>query len=102
MLQEYFTASVAYERLHKQVSKELQPYGLTPQQAVVLAILQEETMSCSEVAQAMNISLPMVTMTTKILESSGHITKERNQANKKFRVLSITDKGRAVLAESGG
>lgn len=101
LLQEYFTASLIYERLHKQVTKELEPYGLTPQQAVVLAVLQEEPMNCSEVAQAMNISLPMVTTLTKLLQRSGHITKKPRKSNKKFRVLSITDKGGAVLAENG-
>lgn len=99
LLEEYFTASLVYEKLHRQATKELEPYGLTPQQAIVLKVLQGGPMNCHEVADVMCVSSPMVTMLTDSLRKSKYITKKVGKKNKKFKVLELTDRGRAVFDE---
>lgn len=99
LLEEYFTASIVYERLHRQASEQLRPYGLTPQQAVVLKVLQGGPMHCHEVADVMCVSSPMITTLTDSLRKSKHLTKKVGKKNKKFKVLELTDKGRAVFSE---
>lgn len=98
ILQDYFTASLIYSELYRRLQEQVKSYGVTPQQAIILACIENESITCSELAETMKISLPTVTILTKPLESNKFLLKLKGEHNKKYRRLEITDKGRAVLA----
>lgn len=98
LFQEYFTASLIYSELHRRLQELIKPYGVSPQQAIVLATIKDEKMTCSEISEVMKVSLPTVTLLTNPLHKQGFVIKRKGDTNKKIRTVEITAKGRLVLA----
>ncbi|ALB61516.1 Transcriptional regulator SlyA [Cronobacter condimenti 1330] len=74
--------------------------GLTQSGWTVLMQLdqQGDNISVSELAQVQGIELPPLMRTLACLESKGYLVRSTSPYDKRIRLLSLTDDGRAMLA----
>ncbi len=74
--------------------------GLTQSGWTVLMQLdqQGDNISVSELAQVQGIELPPLMRTLACLESKGYLARSTSPYDKRIRLLSLTEEGRAVLA----
>ncbi|GGF45941.1 hypothetical protein GCM10011611_60520 [Aliidongia dinghuensis] len=85
------------------VRAALAPTGLTYVQVVLLSGLKDKlaegpTVSQAALAHALGADPMMTSQVLRTLETSGLVTRERNQADTRSRLLSLTAEGRKRLA----
>ncbi|MFC4766162.1 MarR family winged helix-turn-helix transcriptional regulator [Effusibacillus consociatus] len=78
-------------------NKHLEP-GISGSQVWMLHILEEKgSQKVSELAEALEISLPAVTGLSDKLIASGYAQRERSEEDRRIVLLHITDKGKEML-----
>ncbi|KZM73202.1 MarR family winged helix-turn-helix transcriptional regulator [Nocardia terpenica] len=68
----------------------------------VLKRLRKGAMTVSELARAAAMDAPAATVTVNDLEERGLVVREVDPTNRRSKLVSITDAGRAVLADALG
>ncbi|MBF6064207.1 MarR family transcriptional regulator [Nocardia terpenica] len=68
----------------------------------VLKRLHKGAMTVSELARAAAMDAPAATVTVNDLEERGLVVREVDPTNRRSKLVSITDAGRAVLADALG
>lgn len=102
-LQEY--PGHLFRRLHQiavaKFSLEAEPFGLTPLQWAALAAIERKP-GADQSAMSRDIALDTSTMAGVIyrLEARGLITREASNADRRLRVLFLTDEGRDLLTRA--
>lgn len=72
----------------------------TPQLVIITAIGQKPESTVSDIAKAVSLSLATVTTILNRLEASGLVNKVRSTIDRRRVILSLTEKGLAVLDEA--
>lgn len=74
-------------------------YGITVAEWRVVAHLsQQEAVSVGEISQRVGMDKPKVSRAASRLEAAGFVTKLVNEADRRLVELSLTDKGREMIA----
>ncbi|MEG8182037.1 MarR family transcriptional regulator [Nocardia terpenica] len=68
----------------------------------VLKRLRKGAMTVSELARAAAMDAPAATVTVNDLEERGLVVREVDPTNRRSKLVSITDAGRAALADALG
>lgn len=87
-------------RLHRSaVEKRMSGCGIHRSQHMLLMFLHrcESTPTQREIADRFEISPAAVATSLKKLEADGYITRQANKSDTRQNMISITDKGRAVV-----
>ena len=93
-----YSAGLAFNRVYKPI---LEPLGLTyPQYLVMVALWEAEGQSVSELGEQLFLESNTLTPLLKRLEAAGFITRARNKADERQVRVSLTEKGRGLLAEA--
>lgn len=93
-----YGASMAVGRTYKPILDQL---GLTYPQYLVLSVLWEKDgMAVGAIADRLDLEPSTVTPLVKRLEAAGFVTRRRNPADERQVTVSLTDRGRAMRAES--
>ena len=72
--------------------------GLPFSRIRVLKRLARQPMTVKQVAEAATIDAPAATVTVNDLEARGLVTREIDPQNRRCKLVSLTDAGRAVVA----
>ncbi|MDV3129806.1 MarR family transcriptional regulator [Mycobacterium sp. 21AC1] len=72
--------------------------GLPFSRVRILRRLARQPMSVKQVAQAATIDAPAATVGVNDLEERGLVVRETDPANRRCKVVSLTDAGRALVA----
>lgn len=81
-----------------QALKEMESYGLKPNQAGILFILRTEGgLSQRELARKMGVTPPSMTVALKKLEKQGYILREQDAKDQRITRIQISDQGRNCL-----
>ncbi|RLV60425.1 MarR family transcriptional regulator [Parashewanella curva] len=79
----------------------LEQYQLTfPQYLVMQALWCEDGISLTELSQATMLDLGTLTPIVKRLESKSLLTKAKNQADERKKVLVLTEQGKGIRLEA--
>jgi DNA-binding MarR family transcriptional regulator len=91
----------AHRRTRARAAEELRPLGVEPRDFGVLSTLQREQ-PCSQqhMAGQLGVSPPAILMFVDGLESAGLVSRSRNSADRRAYDLTLTDAGRACLAQA--
>ena len=93
-----YSAGLAFNRVYKPI---LEPLGLTyPQYLVMVALWEAEGQSVSELGEHLFLESNTLTPLLKRLEVAGFITRLRDKADERQVRVSLTEKGRGLLAEA--
>ncbi len=93
-----YSASMAVGRVYKPLLDRL---GLTyPQFLVLLALSERSEMTVGSIARRLSLEASTVTPLLKRLYARGVVRKQRNAANERQVLVSLTDQGRSLYAES--
>ncbi len=93
-----YSAGLAFNRVYKPI---LEPLGLTyPQYLVMVALWEAEGQSVSELGDHLFLESNTLTPLLKRLEVAGFITRLRDKADERQVRVSLTEKGRGLLAEA--
>ncbi|GAA0935546.1 MarR family winged helix-turn-helix transcriptional regulator [Nonomuraea longicatena] len=77
----------------------LAPLGLYPgQEALLLELDRSGAMIQAQLSEALGCEPPSVTLMTRKLEATGHISRRPAPADKRASVVELTDSGRALVA----
>jgi DNA-binding MarR family transcriptional regulator len=84
--------------LEKQISRLLQPFGLSPATGLVLSILADSQtpVSPNQIADRLIISRASVTSLIDSLEKHGYVTRQPHQSDRRMLFIELTDAGRQV------
>ena len=87
---------------HAVCESRVKALGIHPAQHMLLMHLAEkkEISSQRELAEHMNISPAALAVSLGKLEAGGYIEKEISECDSRVKTLSITEKGRAMVADS--
>jgi DNA-binding MarR family transcriptional regulator len=78
----------------------LEPLGLDPRQGMVLRVLDTGgAMSQADLARAILVPASKVVALVDELEADGLVERRAGQADRRVRVLHLTDRGRAAVAD---
>ncbi|MDN3355913.1 MarR family transcriptional regulator [Actinomadura sp. DC4] len=78
----------------------LAPLGLHPgQEALLLELDRAGPMIQAQLSEALGCEPPSVTLMSRKLEASGHITRRSAPADKRASVVELTDSGRALAGQ---
>ena len=72
--------------------------GLPFSRIRILKRLSRQPMTVKQVAEAATIDAPAATVAVNDLESRGLVTRETDPHNRRCKLVSLTDAGRAVIA----
>lgn len=94
----------AYRVLREFVAKQLDGYGLTMMEWVLLGIVYEagdKGISPSALSERLDVSLPMVTRMVNGVTQTGYITRTTDQRDRRQQIIVATSEGkeRAVSSE---
>jgi MarR family transcriptional regulator, organic hydroperoxide resistance regulator len=93
-----YSAGLAFNRVYKPI---LEPLGLTyPQYLVMVALWEAEGQSVSELGEHLFLESNTLTPLLKRLEAAGFITRARDKGDERQVRVSLTDKGRGLLADA--
>jgi len=98
----YLNLQRTADRLRRETSELLRPFGLSPTGYNVLRILRGAGavgLPCSEVAQRLVAHDPDVTRLADRLADEGLLTRERKTGDRRVVVLRISAQGLALLAQ---
>ncbi|KCZ95172.1 MarR family transcriptional regulator [Hyphomonas hirschiana VP5] len=93
-----YSAGLAFNRVYKPL---LEPLGLTyPQYLVMVALWEAEGQTVSELGEHLFLESNTLTPLLKRLEAAGLVSRARAKADERQVLVSLTDKGRHLLAEA--
>jgi DNA-binding MarR family transcriptional regulator len=93
-----YSANLAYGRAYKPILEEL---GLTyPQYIAIVALWEEENQTVSSLGEKLFLESNTLTPLLKKLEAMGYVRRQRDPADERQVVVSLTDAGRR-LREKG-
>ncbi len=75
-------------------------HGVTSAHMPVLAVLDVQPRTLSELAEIMSVSGPTMSNTITALETRGWIARERSASDRRLVHITLTSEGRAALHES--
>jgi len=79
----------------------LEPLDLTyPQYLVMLALWEKDAVSVTRICERTRLETGTVTPLLKRLEAKGLIIRDRSKQDERRRVISLTEKGRALKADA--
>jgi DNA-binding MarR family transcriptional regulator len=94
-----YSASMAVGRVYKPLLDQL---GLTyPQFLAILALSEQPEASVGAIAKRLALEASTMTPLLKRLEARGLVRRRRNVANERQVLVSLTEEGRRLYAESG-
>ena len=76
------------------------PQGVTSAHMPVLAVLEVEPRTLSELAEIMSVSGPTMSNTITALETRGWIVRDRSAADRRLVHIALTEAGRTALHDS--
>lgn len=89
--------SAAARRVERAWDGYLEEWGLTHASVPVLVVLTPGPLSQREIAARMHVTEQSIGRVLRGLEDNGHITRQRHQADRRRRVVALTDVGRRAL-----
>jgi MarR family transcriptional regulator, organic hydroperoxide resistance regulator len=93
-----YSAFMAVSRVYKPWLDQL---GLTYPQYLVLCVLWEgDDQTIGGIAQRLDLEPSTITPLMKRLEQAGHVVRQRNPADERQVKVRLTDKGRALRAQT--
>jgi DNA-binding MarR family transcriptional regulator len=93
-----YSAFMAVNRTYKPWLDRL---GLTYPQYLVLSVLWEaDNQSIGSIASRLDLEPSTITPLAKRLEQAGHLVRQRNPSDERQVKITLTDKGRAMRAET--
>jgi len=85
----------------REIAAALSPLGLAPAQYAVLDLLgREGDMRPAQIARRLDIETSTTTNTLNRTEKGGWIKRRTDPNNSRMVVISLTDKGKAILADA--
>ena len=88
------TMSWIFLEWRRVLQKDLLPYNITKQQLSVLStLIKKGEMSPNEIADWLHCDRPTATVVIKNLERRDFLSRKKNPNNKKFQIISISEKG---------
>jgi DNA-binding MarR family transcriptional regulator len=94
-----YGAFMAVSRTYKPWLDQL---GLTYPQYLVLSVLWEgDDQTIGAIATRLDLEPSTITPLVKRLEQAGHVVRKRNPSDERQVIVSLTDQGRAVRAQTG-
>jgi DNA-binding MarR family transcriptional regulator len=88
---------MVFRKMSTNMSK-LAEHGLSASQTFILEILEKHgPKKISDIAEALNITLPSVTGLSDRLLAAGYIVRERSPEDRRIVLLDITEKGKEML-----
>lgn len=92
---------VAYRNFQALAAEVLAPYGINTSQWVILGWLHDypDGMRVTSLADVLQVETPLVTSLTQPLEASGRLQIKVDTADKRARLLTLTDDGEQLIAE---
>jgi MarR family transcriptional regulator, organic hydroperoxide resistance regulator len=90
-----FILSKAYQRVYGVFKSQLQPYGLTPMQALVLhALYEEEGLAAGELGKRLALDNATLSGVLDRMAESGWITKNIMKEDRRVLNIQLTDRAR--------
>jgi DNA-binding MarR family transcriptional regulator len=78
----------------------LSPLGLYPSQEVLLLELDRTGPRIqAQLSEALGCEPPSITLMTRKLEASGHVSRRSDPADKRASIVELTDSGKALAAQ---
>lgn len=94
-----YSASHAMSRLYRPL---LAPLGLTyPQYLVLMALWADDGQSVGSLGEELDLDSNTLTPLLKRMEAAGLLARARSQEDERVVTVSLSEKGRALEAESG-
>ena len=96
-----YKLTVVAEQLSRGLAKQYRAeYGISvPEWRVLVHILHEGEVSVRDVEQKAGLEKSKASRAASRLEADGYITKAVNEQDRRLLVLSLTEKGRALMQE---
>jgi len=92
-----FLLAKAYQRAHGLLKKKLLPFGLTPVQHLILAVLsEEEVLSPAEMSERIAMDGATLSGVLERMTESGLIKKEENPEDRRSIRVSLTSKAKRM------
>lgn len=91
----------AAARLEAELNRVFRPVELTAATYTILLVLDEAGgggQSCGDISEQLTAEVPDMTRLLDRLERLGYVARERSSIDRRMVKVTITDKGRAVLA----
>ncbi|MEW5913258.1 MAG: MarR family transcriptional regulator [Thermodesulfobacteriota bacterium] len=93
-----FLLAKAYQRGHAELKKRLEPFGLTPLQQLILAVLvQEEGQSAAEIGKRLVLDGATLSGTLDRMAEKGLVRKESDPSDKRMLRVHLTAKARGLI-----
>ncbi len=89
--------SLVFDRMRSTFMTRIREVDLTPPTAITLKLLARGPMPLGVVAEHFNIDASAVTWIADRLESRGLAAREPSPNDRRVRLLTLTDKGRALV-----
>ena len=94
-----YATTIAINRAYKPL---LDGLGITyPQYLVLSALWENDGQTITAIGDRLSLEPSTITPLVKRLEHAGFIARQRNPADERQVVVSLTDKGKALRADSG-
>jgi MarR family transcriptional regulator for hemolysin len=89
----------AYALLRENVVGVLRQYDVTPTHWSMIGIILEarDGVRQSEIARAMNVKPPLITVMVRELENRGILQSVKNQFDSRAKLISVTPKGKKIV-----
>ena len=92
-----FILSKANQRVYSTFKSRLQPYGLTPMQALLLnALYEEEGLAAGELGKRLALDSATLSGVMDRMEENGWITKNAFKEDRRVLNIHLTDKSRQL------
>jgi DNA-binding MarR family transcriptional regulator len=93
-----YSANLAYGRAYKPILEQL---GLTyPQYVAIVALWEEDNQTVSSLGEKLFLESNTLTPMLKKLEAMGYVRRQRDPADERQVVVSLTDSGRRLRERS--
>jgi DNA-binding MarR family transcriptional regulator len=98
-----FLLSKAYQKAHAAFKQKLAPYGITPVQHLILAVLAEEDfLSPAEISDRILMDGATLSGVLDRMAEAGLIKKEENPQDRRSLRISLTAKAKKMRADLAG
>ncbi len=95
-----FLLAKAYQKAHSAFKQKLAPFGITPVQQLILAVLEEEQfLSPGEIAERVAMDNATLSGVLERMAEAGMIRKEGNREDRRSIRVSLTPKARKMQVE---
>lgn len=96
-----FTLSVASREVVSLYRPLLEPFGLTHPQYLVMVTLwgTDDALSVKQLTRLLRLEAPTLSPLLKRLENAGLVERQRDPADERSLLVSLTDRGRALRAD---